>query len=177
MKVGTLGHAVLGLLTAGPLTGYDLTTTFDRSLANVWSASHSQIYPELAKLQSAGLIELTGTGPRGSKLYTTTEAGKCALHRWLGGEVPHETLRSEHMLRVFFLWMVEPADAVAYLRREADRHRDALTRYERAIPYVPLDGHPSERWARIVLEAGLRFDRAMAEWADWAAGEIERDER
>src|SRR5438093_632739 len=49
----SLRHALLGLLADHPMTGYDLTRTFDRSLANVWPASHSQIYPELARLSGA----------------------------------------------------------------------------------------------------------------------------
>ncbi|HEX3468484.1 MAG TPA: PadR family transcriptional regulator, partial [Candidatus Elarobacter sp.] len=83
MKVSTLGHALLGLLSAEPRTGYDLTAAFDLSLANVWSARHSQIYPELAKLQAAGLIEQTEAGPRGSKRYAATADGRAAVVRWL----------------------------------------------------------------------------------------------
>ena len=53
----SLRHAVLGLLERRPSTGYELTRTFDRSLRASWQARHSQIYPELAKLESAGLVE------------------------------------------------------------------------------------------------------------------------
>ncbi|MBA3728896.1 MAG: PadR family transcriptional regulator, partial [Actinobacteria bacterium] len=44
----SLRHALLGLLAERPMSGYDLTKVFDSSLAYVWSAKHSQIYPELA---------------------------------------------------------------------------------------------------------------------------------
>ena len=47
---GTLGHALLGLLAEGPRTGYALLKHFEQSLAYAWPASHSQIYPELARL-------------------------------------------------------------------------------------------------------------------------------
>jgi hypothetical protein len=83
-------------------------------------------------------------------------------------------LRSERMLRVFFLWMLQPADAVTYLRGEAQRHRDQLARYLSTADLIDADRQPAERWARIALEAGIRFDRTMAEWADWAAAELER---
>ncbi len=175
MKVSTLGHALLGMLATQPMTGYELTAAFDRSLANVWSARHSQIYPELAKLQSAGLIEQTGAGPRGSKRYAATGAGEDEVRRWLEGRPAGETLRSERMLRVFFLWMLEPAGAIAYLQREAVRHREACARYELIAAKIPVDRHPAERWARVALEAGIRFDRTMAEWAEWALDEIERE--
>ena len=47
----SLRHAMLGLLTLAPSNGYELTRRFDQSLRNAWHASHSQIYPELAKLE------------------------------------------------------------------------------------------------------------------------------
>jgi DNA-binding PadR family transcriptional regulator len=157
------------------MTGYELTAAFDQSLANVWSARHSQIYPELAKLQAAGLIEQTEAGPRGSKRYAATGAGRAEVRRWLEGRAAGETLRSERMLRVFFLWMLPPADAIAYLRQEAARHRARCERYVKTAENVPLDRHPAERWGRIALEAGIRYDGAMADWADWAADELERE--
>lgn len=173
VKVSTLGHALLGLLSEQAMTGYELTASFDQSLANVWSARHSQIYPELAKLQAAGLIEQTEAGPRGSKRYAATAEGRSTVVRWLEHEPTSGVLRSERMLRVFFLWMLRPAGAVAYLRAEAQRHRDEVARYERTAGLIDAEPHPAARWARIALEAGIRFDRAMAEWADWAVAELE----
>ncbi|MFD0886645.1 PadR family transcriptional regulator [Streptosporangium algeriense] len=43
----SLRHALLGLLSQGPASGYDLLKTFDISLANVWPATQSQVYAEL----------------------------------------------------------------------------------------------------------------------------------
>jgi len=173
VKVSTLGHALLGLLSAQPMTGYDLTAAFDQSLANVWSARHSQIYPELAKLVGAGLIEQTEAGPRGSKRYAATAAGEAEVRHWLQGRAPGDALRSERLLRVFFLWMLRPADAAAYLRAEAVRHREQVARYESVGNEIPVERHPADRWGRIALEAGIRYENTMAEWALWAADEIE----
>ena len=83
MKISTLAHGLLGLLAAREMTGYELTQAFDVSLGHVWSASHSQIYPELAKLQTAGLIRHTESGPRGSKRYSITDEGRAEVRRWL----------------------------------------------------------------------------------------------
>ncbi len=58
----SLRHAVLGLLSLSPSTGYELTQRFDRSLSNAWHASHSQIYPELAKLEAEGFVEVISEG-------------------------------------------------------------------------------------------------------------------
>ena len=60
----SLRHAILGLLARQPSTGYDLARLFDLSLRTTWHASHSQIYPELARLEEAGMVEVVGHGPR-----------------------------------------------------------------------------------------------------------------
>jgi DNA-binding PadR family transcriptional regulator len=82
----SLRHALLALLDAQPMTGYSLAKQFDQSVAYVWHAPHSQIYPELRRLEGDGLI--TGReqarGARGTKrTYDITEAGRDELRRWV----------------------------------------------------------------------------------------------
>src|SRR3954463_4161486 len=106
----SLRHAVLGLLERRPSTGYELTQTFDRSLSTSWHARHSQIYPELAKLEAAGLIALVGEGARRSKTYDITDAGRAALRDWLVESEPDWSQRSESGLRLFLTPLLDPAD-------------------------------------------------------------------
>src|SRR5271170_6395219 len=91
----SLRHGILGLLCGRELSGYDLAREFDLSLANVWSASHSQIYPELARLAADGLIEQVGSGPRGRKVYAATPAGRGEVLAWLRKHDPARELRVE----------------------------------------------------------------------------------
>ena len=53
----SLRYALLALLRVGPLSGYDLQKQFSQSVGHVWHAPDSQIYPELRKMASEGLIE------------------------------------------------------------------------------------------------------------------------
>ena len=39
----SLRHALLALLDASPMTGYELTKIFDQSASRVWHATHPQI--------------------------------------------------------------------------------------------------------------------------------------
>jgi DNA-binding PadR family transcriptional regulator len=165
---------VLGLLAERPMSGYDLTKHFDESLAGAWSARHSQIYPELARLQEAGLIRVAEEGPRGRKRYTVTEAGLKEVRRWLVATEPDRTSRSEAYMRVFLLWLVEPTDAHEYLRRQAEFHDQNLTRMESQVAALG-ETTPAERWTRIGLEAGIRHERTLLQWTQWAMGEIRRD--
>ena len=52
----SLQHAILGVLEARPMTGYELVQFFDSSMAWVWSAPQSQIYPRLRAMERDGLI-------------------------------------------------------------------------------------------------------------------------
>src|SRR5689334_24255740 len=79
----SLRIAALGLLSQKPGSGYDLLRLFEKSMANVWPATQSQLYGELNKLADAGLIEVSDIGPRGRKEYRITDAGRMELHRWI----------------------------------------------------------------------------------------------
>jgi DNA-binding PadR family transcriptional regulator len=172
-KVGVLGNILLGLLESGERTGYELTRDFDISLANVWAASHSQIYPELAKLESAGLIRKTAAGPRGSQRYAITPAGTGALRYWLAETQPADNPRTEWMVRVFFLGMLAPDQAVTYLEGRQKHHAAKVARYRAFAEHCAVDD-PDTRWDRIALEAGMRFESSMADWAAWAIDELQR---
>ena len=71
----SLRIAALGLLAQQPGSGYDLLRTFEKSMANVWPATQSQLYGELNKLADGGLIEVTDIGPRGRKEYRISRPG------------------------------------------------------------------------------------------------------
>ena len=174
MKIGVLGHLLLGLLAGGERTGWELTRDFDTSLANVWAASHSQIYPELAKLEGEGLIRKTDTGPRGSQRYAITASGRTAVETWLAETTASDSLRSERLARVFFLGMIPKARAVAYLAGDEQRHRAKLATYLAYAAECPLDDERT-RWDRIALEAGIRSENALAEWAAWAIAALGED--
>ena len=66
---------LLGVLAEGPRTGYGLVRHLAQSIAYTWPASHSQVYPELAKLREAGLIREGAAAPRGGRVYELTDAG------------------------------------------------------------------------------------------------------
>jgi DNA-binding PadR family transcriptional regulator len=166
----SLRYALLGQLARGPQTGYGLTKSFAGSLNYAWPAGHSQIYPELARLLAAGLIVQTASGPRGSKTYEVTANGLAELRHWLRTTEPERGGRDEELLRVFLLWLLEPDEAAAYLRRERELLELFLAELE-AIAAEDDPATPAERAGTLALERGLRIVRARIEWADWAAAE------
>jgi len=164
---GTLSHALLGVLAEGPRTGYALVQHLAQSIGYTWPASHSQVYPELAKLREAGLIRESGSAPRGGRVYELTEDGLNEVRRWLRETEPSRTVRDEASLRLFFLWLLEPEEAKAYLQGEAERARATLDEFERIAAQRDPDT-PKTRAYRIALELGLHTARARLAWAESA---------
>ena len=163
----SLRYALLGLLSDQTMSGYDLTKRFEESLGNVWQARHSQIYPELNKLNEEGLIEIVAEGPRGRKDYRATADGREAVRDWLLNTEPEWGLRSEPMLRSFFLWMLEPAEAREYLVSYRRWFAERLAAHQ-AIKEHWQPETDGEKAAFIVLEAGILQAEAAIQWADWA---------
>ncbi|MEU4509099.1 PadR family transcriptional regulator [Nonomuraea wenchangensis] len=168
----SLRHAVLGLLSEGPASGYDLMKLFDVSLSNTWPATQSQLYAELGKLADAGLVTVAAEGPRGRKEYAITEDGLAELRRWITDVEPTRVNRSDMLLRVFFLARIPPEQARAYLRDQADLAAERLAYMESIRPFVESGTDNLSRYGRIALEYGLRLSQVQREWAEWAESQI-----
>ncbi|MFF4017241.1 PadR family transcriptional regulator [Streptomyces sp. NPDC001843] len=170
----SLRHALLGLLTERTASGYDLLKRFETSLANVWPATQSQIYTELTKLADTGLITVAAEGPRGRKEYALTDEGLAELRHWLTETKPQRTTRSDVLLRVFFLGVLEPGQAHAYLTDLTDQSADLYEELRRLVDAVDWDDDNLSVYGRIALEYGLRFYEMRREWAAWAAEQVKQ---
>jgi PadR family transcriptional regulator, regulatory protein AphA len=167
----SLRHALLGALADHPRTGYALLRHFEQSLAYAWPASHSQIYPELARLLEEGLIAETETGPRNSRTYALTDTGVEEIRRWLRETEPERRVRSDAVLRTFFLWLLEPAEARAQLEREQAYWRGLLEELG-AIRGAPRGASRKEHAFLLALEGGIRTAESRLEWLAWALEEV-----
>ncbi len=176
----TLGHAILGLLARRPSTGYELARRLDRPVGWFWTARHSQIYPELARLTADGLVryaESDGRGPRRNKRYRITAAGTRALRAWV--VAPHEPqpVRDLETLRLWSLWTVAPAEAVTVVERARVGHAEVLAAYQVELAELAHDpkaqdpGDPAFA-SRLTLEGGVRTRTAAVEWCDWMLAEL-----
>ncbi|WP_433663126.1 PadR family transcriptional regulator [Nocardia sp. CA-128927] len=171
----SLRYAMLGLLADRPASGYDLLQRFKVSLANVWFATQSQIYTELAKLADAELIAVSDEGPRGRKEYAITDAGLVELRHWLTETTPKRVIRNETLLRVFFLGAVSHAQAADYLDGIATRSGKGQAELHALKDSVDWDDNDFSRYGRIAMEWGERFYAMNAEWAEWARKQIPED--
>jgi PadR family transcriptional regulator AphA len=110
----SLRHALLGVIKDKPLTGYDLVRHFQGTVGFVWSAPQSQIYPELRRMEAAGLIQAQ-VAPRGQRaqkrIYSVTDAGMAELRRWATDFMPMPAQRDPLILKAAFFDLA-PVDSV-----------------------------------------------------------------
>jgi DNA-binding PadR family transcriptional regulator len=169
----SLRFAALGLLAQHPGSGYDLLKRFEVSMANVWSATQSQLYGELNKLADAGLIEVTDVGPRGRKEYRVTATGHAELVRWLTDPDDDPPMRRPDLVRVFLLGELDPDAARRYAVSFVEHAGSELKRLEHLRDSVPWRADDADFYARAALEFGLRDADMEEQWARWLVEAID----
>jgi PadR family transcriptional regulator AphA len=110
----SLRHALLGMLSIGPMAGYDLLEHFHKSAGIVWSASQAQIYPELRDMEADGLLTAKEAkrGVHGRKrIYSVTRKGMDELRTWVQAPINYPPLRDPARLKVNYLDVATLDDA------------------------------------------------------------------
>ncbi len=110
MELSPTAYVILGFLEARPRSGYDIKQAVENSTRFFWAASYGQIYPELKRLEAAGLAkgQRDDAGGRRRIAYEITPAGRKALHDWLRETPEVNELRDEWLLKLFFSMRAEP---------------------------------------------------------------------
>ncbi len=82
----TINHAILGILSYQPMTGYDLKKIIQDSTFMHWSGNNNQIYKALVSLLENGFVTNEIRHQEGSpskKIYTITGKGLDELEEWI----------------------------------------------------------------------------------------------
>jgi PadR family transcriptional regulator AphA len=156
---------VLGMLSLGPRSGYDIKRVVDRSTRFFWAASYGQIYPELRRLEQEGLIEGEDapSGGRSRRVYKLTRAGRDALREWLFGSTVTIELRDESLLRLFFSDSLPRDEALLLLEGRKKGHEEYLE-VLREIERLPGGKDPD--FVDLVLRWGIEFNEWGAQWCE-----------
>lgn len=183
----TLKYAILGLLCRGALTGYDISKAFDKGLGNFWSASHSQIYPEMKRLLGEGLVEFS-TVIQGEKLekklYTITSKGRDDFNQWILRDEPLEpTPKDTFKLRIYLSDAVGDSELLAHLHSQLGKRREKLAvlegmlqeNYHSQKDLTKLD--KAQRGDYLVLKSAIMRETAYVEWLLWAIAFIEEPDK
>lgn len=170
----SLSYALLIALAEQPATGYDLSLRFRERLANVWPASHQQIYRELGKLLDQGwlTVEMVSQTERpDKKCYSITEAGLAALRDWLHQTQPRPTIRDPLLVKLFAGDLLDKTQLTAELQQLRRAIEDELTRYqaiEQAYFSEPEKISQHFQYQHLALRYGLLAAKAKLQWLEEA---------
>lgn len=98
-------YAILGVLLAGPSTGYEIRALMGRSTVYFWRESDSTIYPTLKALAKERKVisELAYVGKKKKEIFSITERGREEFRAWFESPTGSETPRNEFLLKLFFV--------------------------------------------------------------------------
>lgn len=166
--------AVLAVLSVEPMTGYALRETITTRLGMFWSESFGQIYPTLARLRKAGMVEVVQAEEGRSALHRLTAAGHDRLLELLAEPVVLAPPRNGVLLRLFFGEVLGPeacARLVADARRRAEENLERLAQARRDVEADA--GRPQQPYWSLTVSAGEHAARATLAWADEALALLE----
>src|SRR5215210_1526196 len=180
----TLGYAVLGLLSREGLSGYDLKLWMERPLGYFWSARHSQIYPELARLEEDGFVThrvVEQSGRPDKKVYRITAEGREALKEWVIEPPASRPVRDELTLKAYSVWLADKEKVARLFREEALHHEEQLAHYEEIRAWLDSEHgqelrSPESPWfaTYATLRRGIGYETEYAGWCRWMADSVER---
>lgn len=157
-------YAILSLLSAQPLSGYDLKKKIAESDLFYWTGNNNQIYNSLVQLHNNGLVsqqvhEQDNLPAR--KVYSITQPGLDQLRQWAAA-APELTERRRNFLIQLAGAGTLPTGELLRLLDEYAQEVDIQLRMKRARsadPGLPAARSPRERYLWEQIDAGL-----LAEW-------------
>ncbi len=171
----SLKHALLGILTVHPMTGYELKQFFDSSVQHFWNAELSQIYPTLKSLEEAAYVdkrvEIQESRPN-RKIYDITESGREEFARWVRAPQPAGDMRDPFLIKLFFGTELPVEDILVLLRRQMEEQQKVLAFSETVLRERIRESvakHDSPRqglfWT-LTLEMAIAYRRTYIDWCE-----------
>jgi PadR family transcriptional regulator, regulatory protein AphA len=183
----SLPHALLGLLSYKPATGYDLKAAFASSIGMFWNASLPQIYRTLGQMEKTGLLSFRieqQEGKPNRKIYDLTDQGKKELNDWLSRPLEFPQVRKNDMLmKIFFGNKISQKDLIEHFKKWRSSSASLQEKLEKEVS--PIAAHYSELtgvkddmyfWL-LTADYGRRQSKAVVEWCDAALAFLEKGKK
>ena len=170
-------YAVLGLLSFGEMSGYDVKQFADGSIRYFfWSPASSQIYSELRRLASLGYVrerEVAQERRPDKRLYRITRSGELALQAWLeDSKVVPDVHKSLVLLKLFFGQHTSPGVLIEQLEERRRQTVANLAEFEEIEQRLADKEHGF--YPYMTVKAGIAHAHAELVWLDYAIEELKK---
>lgn len=166
-------YAILGMLSIGPMSGYDIKKHVEEGISNFWTESYGQIYPVLKGLVAEKLVTKAvekGRGKPDRHVYALTEMGREELREWLTEGVTPKVGRNELLLKIFFGAEMSVEANAAHVEQYRELQRGLLEKYkaiEKNIKAEYADNSNAPFWL-LTVRHGQQVSQALLDWCDEA---------
>lgn len=158
-EINATAASLLGFLSEGPMTGWELDAAVEGSIANFWNVTRSQVYRELRTLAELGYVEAGDAGPRDRKPYSITDAGREAFNAWIVRAPASPIVRMPLLLTVFFGRHLPPGRLSEIVQKELAGGEEALLKFEGMQKEYHHDPFVFQ-----VLQFGIDYQKTLLAW-------------
>lgn len=178
----SLTYGILGFLSYGSMTGYDLSKAFDSSVKFFWYAQASHIYLELAKLEQKNFVtceHIMQTEKPNKKLYTITDVGKKEFLSWLSAENKESSkgIKNAFLMKVFFCGNKTPKESIRILKSFQEDCQAYLLEMQSIPQSIVNYGESVEPYQTLywqfTAEFGDSYMKMCIEWAKHCIRKLE----
>lgn len=165
-----LQYVLLGLLKNESLSGYDIKKAFEKDIGEFWQANHSQIYPQLKKLNERALIDkkIVIAGEKlEKKVYFITHKGLQSLNEWLISPTPELSInKNEFHLKLYFVSDKDDPILPIMLQEQIHLHKTKLMNLKerRVILFENQKNRENNYGHYLVLDYAIQREEHHIAW-------------
>jgi DNA-binding PadR family transcriptional regulator len=170
----TVENIILGCLSFGPKSGYEIKKIINMSSSWFYNASYGSIYPILKKHESKGLVtseEVVDNG-RYKRLYKLTDKGEKAFYNWMLGTPRLMTVKYEMAVKLMFFAKIEPQERI----KQVEEHIEQLILFKQELeeiePYADSEG---DSYQRLILDWGENLYAFLIQWFSMLLEELKKN--
>lgn len=175
----TTTYAVLGLLSFGPRSGYEVAQFAEQSIANFWTIAKSQVYGELNRLEELGYVKATAVRQQrlpDKRVYRLTRAGEEALETWLDSPIfEPDRFRSGLLVRLMFAQRMRPELLKELLAEYRNSYEKAIDQFQMIVGQ--LSTSKDNLYSRGTALFGQRISEAITAWVDEISAEMSKERK
>lgn len=166
-KTNKSKYAILGLLSEGPHSGYELKQFMLEYTTHFWQESDASIYPMLKTLRVKNKVTAKSefVGKRERTMFEITDLGKKDLVQWLALPAEQGTQRNEFLLKLFF--SIDKEAVIKQLLLEQKRVAELGRKFENIAKNIsaniPDDNLRKFFWI-MTLNNGVAHVKAQEHW-------------
>jgi DNA-binding PadR family transcriptional regulator len=176
VDLSTTELSVLGLLSYGEHSGYDLKKKAEAGVGYVWTAAKSHIYAVLPRLVEGGFAtarRVEQSSRPDKQVYRITKRGEGSFRKWLEEPIEERPgARSPFLLKIFFGDKMSREALVAHVEQRRDEAIRELAEYREIEERIRDEA--ASYFGYVTLRWGIAQAEAWIRWADEILLELER---